>query len=116
MHRLITRLLLLVALAGNIGPAAMAAASQAHACCVRKAMASCHRSPLVGSGVSVIQSVGCCNQGCGRAVISLRWTATPAQGRDFFNPEIEARLAPLKLSSERTETVRSAPARAPPAC
>ena len=116
MHRSIARLLLLVALMGSIGPAALAAASQAHACCVRKAAHSCHRPPLAGIGALVIRATNCCNQACGRAVTSVRWTAATPQGRDFLNPEIESYLDRLKLGSESTESFRSSPARAPPAC
>jgi hypothetical protein len=116
MYRLIARLLLLVALLGNIGPAALAAASQAHACCVRKAVHSCHRPALAGTGALVMRGVNCCNQACGRAVTSVRWAAATPQGRDFLNPEIESYVGLLKLGQESTESFRSSPARAPPAC
>jgi hypothetical protein len=116
MHRLIARLLVLVALLGNVGPAALAAASQAHACCVRKAVHSCHRPLLAGSAVLVVKAADCCNQGCGRAVISLRWTATPLQGRDSLAPKIESHFDLLDLGSESIESFRLSRPRAPPAC
>jgi hypothetical protein len=116
MHRLIARLLLLVALIGNVGPATLAAASQAHACCVRKTAFSCHRTPLAGTGALLMRGANCCNQACGRAVTSARCAAPPPLGHDFLNPEIESYLDRLKLGSESTESFRSSPARAPPAC
>jgi len=80
MHRWIARFLMLVALVGTFGPLVRAAtAAPPHACCVRKALHRCHDSDLETEQL-VIRAADCCNNNCGRAVVTSRWAHAPTPG------------------------------------
>ncbi|HZZ17574.1 MAG TPA: hypothetical protein VFE08_16625, partial [Candidatus Sulfotelmatobacter sp.] len=73
MHRLVAKFLLLFALVGNLTPLARAVTSAPpHACCIRKAVHSCHDS-LSSQKDLYIRDAACCNNGSGRSVITARW-------------------------------------------
>jgi len=77
MHRFIARFALLVTLAGSLGPLALAiTAAPRHACCVRKAVHSCHDALGDPSGQRAIHDDSCCNRNPGRAVVKVQWAHT----------------------------------------
>ena len=115
MHRLIARFLLLVALAGNLAPLALAAAATPpHACCVRKTVHRCHDSLESESDQLVIRAAACCNNNCGRAVITARWAHTQPLANRFSALKIENHFRPRDLIFPNTKASASQSTRAPP--
>jgi hypothetical protein len=76
MHRLTARLLLLLALVGNLAPLALAASTTpAHACCLRNASHHCHDS---ATEQPTFSDRSCCRPDCARALtITLTAYAQP---------------------------------------
>src|SRR5579859_4090562 len=114
MHRLVARLLLSVALAGNVIPLALAVTTAPrHACCVRKAAHSCHGSSATDADQLAIRNSGCCRQDCSRAVAFSKVGLGP-QSAGFYSPSGHDRLAAAEsLAPVRTRRTRQS-TRAPP--
>jgi hypothetical protein len=114
MHRLVARLLLLVALAGNLIPLALAATiAPRHACCVRKAAHSCHGSSAADAEKPVIRNSGCCRQDCSRAVAFSK-VGLGRHSAGFCAPSGHGRLAEApSIISVTTRRARQS-TRAPP--
>jgi hypothetical protein len=84
MQRLIARLLLFFAVAGNLTPLALAVATpQPHACCVRKTAHPCHGSAESETDQLTIRAASCCDHDCCRAVAPARWAYTRGQAPAF---------------------------------
>ncbi|MGB7603658.1 MAG: hypothetical protein WBM24_25395 [Candidatus Sulfotelmatobacter sp.] len=82
MRRIVTKLLLLFALLGNLAPVALAMSTPTlHACCLRKAAHPCHGSLASDSGQLVIHGSSCCGHECCHAVTTAQW-AHPQQRLD----------------------------------
>src|SRR3981081_4178034 len=74
MHRLTAKLLLLLALAANFIPLALAATgSPPHACCIRKAANHCHESAASEQNEPSIRASGCCGHDCDRGAPPNEW-------------------------------------------
>jgi hypothetical protein len=81
MQRRIAKFLVLIALAGNIGPLAQGAtATPTHACCIRKSGHHCHDSLSSKPEQATIRDGGCCDNNCRHAVVTLRWAHTLPAG------------------------------------
>jgi hypothetical protein len=117
MHRLIAKLLLLVALAGNLAPLALAATAAPHACCIRKAVHHCHDSlsSQSESGQLIIRDAPNCNHDCCRAVTTARWAHAQPRADQSFVQNIEAYLGHSNPVSPTTEPTSFQSTRAPPA-
>ena len=117
MHRVIATFLLLVALAGNLAPLALAAtAAQAHACCVRKAAHHCHDSAVSETGQLAIRDATACNHDCCRAVTTPRWAHAQRQVSTSCAQNVETYLSQSSLLSPSAEVCRFQSTRAPPSC
>ena len=115
MHRLTTRLLLLVTILGNLGPLALAAtATPPHACCVRQKIHSCHDPLAPPGGQLTIRDAGCCNQECGRAFVTAQWAHKRAQEENYLALNVEHGLFGSSPNFFSIETVFSRSPRGPP--
>lgn len=116
MQRLIARFLLLVALVGNLGPLAVAAAiAPPHACCVRKAVHHCHSVAVSESDQLIIRDAGCCNHDCCRAVTTARWAHAQPPVNVFYAQNV-SRLDQPNPVSLNIELLEFHSSRAPPSC
>jgi hypothetical protein len=117
MHRLTARLLLFIALVGNLAPLALAATSAPpHACCVRKAAHHCHDSAVSESNQFVIRDASCCDHDCCRAAISAQWSHPQSRAAAFFLQTIDAGVAGIHADSPANASAEFQSTRAPPAC
>jgi len=115
MQRVIARFLLGLALAGTFLPAAMQAlAAPPHACCLRKAAHSCHKS--AGDQQRSVHGPGCCDGNCYRAVTTSHW-AHPQPSQQTVSLE---NLSQRGIDSQPVRCLKDAAStqstRAPPAC
>ena len=115
MQRFIARILLLLALAGNTVPLALAATTApVHACCRRTAAHHCHDSAADVSNQLHVHSAECCNHDCCKAVTTQQW-ANPQPRMTVVSIQL---LAPRALdchSSAATKEFSAAQStRAPP--
>jgi hypothetical protein len=116
MQRLTARLLLLIALAGNFIPVALAAtAAPPHACCLRKAAHRCHDSMLAESDQPALRATGCCNHDCCRAVTTSQWASPPPSAKTAFTKDVDVHIAESCLDVPVAEPSASLSTRAPPA-
>jgi hypothetical protein len=117
MHRLTAKLLLFLALVGNLAPPALAAtAAPPHACCVRRAVHHCHDSVVSESYQFVIRDAGYCNHDCCRAATSARSAQAQPTAFTPFENKVEAYLGHSSPLSPNTEVSCFQSTRAPPAC
>ena len=115
MHQLIARFLLLVALAGNLAPLAMAtAATPPHACCIRKAAHRCHDSAGLESEQLAIRAASACNHDCCRAVTTAQWAHQQPPVNRFCALTIADYLGPQEPVFPNTKVSASQSTRAPP--
>jgi len=115
MHRWIARFLLLLTLAGYVSPLARAAtAAPAHACCIRKAVHRCHDSQSSEAEQLVIHDAACCNNNCGRSVVTARWAPAQRPATAPFAPGIESYLCPGNPFFPKTNRSGFLSTRAPP--
>jgi hypothetical protein len=116
MQRRIAKLLLFVALAGNLAPLALAAAySPAHACCLRKGSHHCPEAGQNDSSQPIVRDASCCN-GCCRAVINAKWAHSQPKPAVFFLEIVKLRRAGSQPEAPATVSVDLQSTRAPPAC
>ena len=114
MQRLTARLLLLIALAGNFVPLALAAtAAPLHSCCIRKAH-RCHDSALTDSTQIAARTTGCCNHDCCRAVTAPQWATPQSPAVAAFARPIENTLPELPADAPLTTFSATHSSRAPP--
>jgi hypothetical protein len=116
MHRLIARLLLLFALAGNFAPVALALTagpSASHACCVRKAH-KCHTIAVPESEQLTLHALSCCEHDCCRAVATSQWASPQALAAADFTPAIDRNVASIGVIAPVTIAPTSPSTRAPP--
>lgn len=117
MHRLIARLLLFIALAGNLLPLALAAASPPpRVCCLRKAVHHCQNSLASDSEQLVIRDATCCNHDCCRAVTTAQWAHPQPKPAAFFLPTVTVPLTRTEPNSPANASAEFQSSRAPPAC
>jgi len=114
MHRLTARLLLVLALVGNLAPLVLAATAPPRACCVRKAAHHCHDSSAPESAQLVVRDASCCNHDCCRAVTTARWAQAQNTPAASFTQNVEAYLGQLNPVSPNAQVSRFKSARAPP--
>jgi hypothetical protein len=117
MHRLIARLLLLFAFAGNLAPVALAitaAPASSHACCVRKAH-KCHTLAVPESEQHTLHALGCCEHDCCRAVATSQWAAPQALAAADFTPAVDRKVTSIGALAPVTIVLSSQSTRAPPA-
>jgi hypothetical protein len=115
MHRLIARLLLVVALVGNFGPLVLAATARSpHACCVRKAVHHCNDSLATDAGQLLIREARCCNHDCCRAVTTARWAHAQPTTRASFAQIFEPYFGKSSPDSTHPGLFDLQSARAPP--
>jgi len=115
MQRLIARVLLLFALAGNVIPLALAAtATPPHACCLRKTH-QCHGTASAESQERAVRATGSCSHDCCRGVTTSRW----ANPQPWSSPEaaqrIDAGLSDAHPRAPAAILLASLSTRAPPA-
>jgi hypothetical protein len=117
MQRWIAKLLLLIALAGNVAPFALAATySQAHACCLRKGSHHCHEANDGDSPQLAFRDVSCCNGNCLRAVTTTRWAHPQPRTNVFYVLNVRDRVTRADVTSSHAEIGGFRPSRAPPSC
>jgi hypothetical protein len=115
MQRLIARLLLLVALAGNFIPLALAAtAAPPHACCIRKTH-KCH-SPVAESEQLALREAGSCSHDCCRGVTTARWAQLQSSHTAVAQHDVTGRESETHSNAPTTVQFASQSTRAPPAC
>src|ERR1700737_852614 len=115
MHRLPAKLLLLLALAPNFIPPALAGtAPPPHACCTRKAANHCHESAASELNQPSVRSRGCCNHDCCRAAITAQWAYAPPRAEDPFVKKVENHVPSSRLDSPTIEVSEFQSSRAPP--
>src|SRR5271157_5809535 len=115
MQRLTARLLLLFALAGNLGPLALAAtAAPLHACCLRKTH-QCRGSLLADSDRLALHNPGCCNHDCCRAVTTSQWAHPQPRTTAISARRVELQIAEARTSCPAADLSSSQSTRAPPA-
>jgi hypothetical protein len=114
MHRLTARLLLIFALTGNLVPLALAAATPAHACCLRKVANHCH-TPAAQLDQPSIRAKGCCNHDCCRAATTARSACPSPLVHGPLDINVAVRAIASWLDSPRIEGTEFRPSRAPPA-
>jgi hypothetical protein len=113
MHRLTSRLLLLLALVGNLAPLALAAAARPlRACCLRQALHHCHSA--AEPGALAFRSAGCCQRRLGSAVTTVRWAHAQPRTSISFALDVEASTSPCDVLLRDINVHRSQSARAPP--
>lgn len=116
MHRLTARLLLFVALVGNLIPLALAAtAPPPRACCLRKGVHHCQDSLTAESEQLAVSDAGCCTHDCRRAVTTAQWAYAQPKSIAFILPAITARLAGTDPNSPSNASAEFESSRAPPA-
>ncbi|MGA8621269.1 MAG: hypothetical protein WB660_22440 [Candidatus Sulfotelmatobacter sp.] len=117
MHRLTARLLLLLALVGNLAPIALAAtAAPPHACCLRKGFHHCHDSLASETGQPVIRDASCCKRDCCRAVTTTQGAHAQPPVAIPFAQNVEQYLGQSSPVSPNTAVSGFQATRAPPAC
>src|SRR4030088_2213899 len=115
MHRLTAKLLLLLALAANFIPLALAAtAPPPHACCSRKAANPCHESAASELNQPSVRSRGCCNHGCCSAAITAQWAYARPRAEDPFVKKVGNHVTSSQLDSPTIEVSEFQSSRAPP--
>jgi hypothetical protein len=120
MHRLIAKLLLMLALLGNIVPVAQAvAAPSVPECCRRAGMHHCNgdsvaNSNAPGPGQASFSASGCCSGDCGRAVTTPQWAHLQSVASDIVARIVEISPAPSSPRAPDTERNESPSTRAPP--
>lgn len=123
MHRLTAKLLLLIALLGNLGPLALAAAAAPpRACCLRKTVHPCHGSvnsePDAGqvseTGQLVLHDTSCCHHDCCRGVTTTQWAQAQPSTVTAIPQNVAAYLARSTQVSPNPEVFRFQSTRAPP--
>src|SRR3981081_4652177 len=115
MHRLTAKLLLLLALAANFIPLALAATgSPPHACCIRKAANHCHESAASEQNEPSIRASGCCGHDCCRAATTTKWAHAPSRAEDPFVKKVGNHVASSHLDSPTIEVSEFQSSRAPP--
>ena len=115
MHRLTARLLLLLALAGNLAPIALAATAAPHACCLRKGLHHCHDPLASETGQAVIRDASCYKRDCCRAVNTTQTAHAQPPVAAPFSQNIEAYLGQASPVSPSTAVSGFQSTRAPPA-
>jgi hypothetical protein len=114
MQRTIARLLLLLALAGNLAPLALAAiAVPPHACCLRKNH-HCHNSAASSSSHSEFRSRDCCPQNGGHAVVTAQWAHPEQQAGSVTSRILACRVMLEPLAPHSSELLTQRATRAPP--
>ena len=107
--------MLLVALAGTVGPLARAVTvAPAHACCGRKAAHRCHDSQDSEIGQPVIRDTGCCNLNGGRAVITAQWAPPQTEMSVRLALSAEPYLFELRAIAPNAQVSGIQSTRAPP--
>jgi hypothetical protein len=115
MRRLTARLLLCLALVGNLAPLALAAtAKPLNACCVRKAVHHCHDSVASETAYLVIRGARGCNHDCCRAVTTAQWAQPQPRAATAFLQNVEAYLFQSTPVSAETRVSGYPSTRAPP--
>jgi hypothetical protein len=114
MHRLIARLLLLFALAGNLFPLAMATVPAAtHACCIRKAH-QCHDSLSSGAAQPAVRDANCCDHHCCHAATTAHWGHPASEAKHFRAAAIERFVKDAHSILPGARVANSHSSRAPP--
>jgi hypothetical protein len=114
MHRFVAKFLLIFALVGNLAPLGRAVtAAPPHACCVRKAVHSCHDS-LSSQKTRSIRDASCCADRCGRSVLIVRYAHPPRLGSTVFAQNIEIFFIDYNPIVPSTKNSGSRSTRAPP--
>jgi hypothetical protein len=117
MHRRIAKFLLLLALAGNLVPVALAlSAPPPHACCIRKSVHNCHESPAAATEQLVFHQGDCCTHDCCRAVTTAQWAHPQPKLTRFFLQSGNVRSAGSQPDSPVSASAEFQSTRAPPAC
>jgi hypothetical protein len=112
--RLLSFFTLLVTLAANLGPLALAATTQpVHACCVRNA-GHCHESATSASDLLIVRNTDCCGHGCGRAITTNHWAHRQPQAAIFSTNSANEQLSRSNSASPNTCVFQSQSTRAPP--
>jgi hypothetical protein len=128
MQRLIARFLLLIALAGNFVPLALAVTtSPAHACCVRKVVHKCHEagvasqppsaqasSSQVLSNQTSVHAAANCGHDCCRGAITAQWASPRFSGSTPVAYAANGTVTDSQSSAPSTETFLLQSSRAPP--
>ena len=116
MHRLTARVLMLLALAGNVIPLAMAiTAAPPHACCMRMAH-HCHEAASADAGKLVFRDPCCCNSSSRRAATTAQWAHPKTRSTQVGAPAVERlvrRAAPDRALRVRNPRVRAPRAHLP---
>jgi hypothetical protein len=114
MQRTIARFLLLLAVAGNLTPLALAVtATPPHACCLRKAH-HCHSSADSNPSTPAFRSADCCRQSCSHAVITTQWAYPQPQAGSLPAHVVRFRFASHFSSALSTQSLSPQSTRAPP--
>lgn len=115
MHRLTAKLLLLIALGGNIVPLALATgAAQLPQCCLRKGVHHCHNfSVYSGEGLSVASTSSCSHECC-RATTPAQWAHAEKSERATSAHRVELCLSKSQSSNLGSAASTSLSTRAPP--
>ncbi len=116
MHRLTARLLLFLALVGNLVPLALAATAAPRACCLRKGVHHCQDSQTSENEQLVIRDASCRDRGCGRAVTITQVAHLQSRAVAFFLQTIKTRPAATQTNSPASPSAEFQSSRAPPAC
>jgi hypothetical protein len=114
MHRLIARLLLFMALAGNLLPLALAMSPPPSVCCLRKGVHHCQNSLGSESEQLAIRDASCCNHDCRRAVTTAQWAHPQPKLAAFFVPTITASLTGTEPNCTANGSAEFQSSRAPP--
>ncbi|MFY9909584.1 MAG: hypothetical protein WCF22_03375 [Candidatus Sulfotelmatobacter sp.] len=114
MHRLTARVLLLLALAGNLIPLAMAiTAASPHACCMRMAH-HCHEAASADAGKLVFRDPCCCNSSSRRAATTAQWAHPKTRSTQVGAPAVERLVRSIRSSFASSQSASSRSSRAPP--
>ena len=113
MQRLIARLLLLFALAGNLFPVALAATSaSSHACCARKAH-HCHQS-VPDEELQFSSSRGCCDHDCCHAASTSQYAHPQLSFSAISEQTVDTHRIDPRTTTDAADFPGYHAARAPP--
>jgi hypothetical protein len=114
MQRVIAKLLLLFAVAGNVIPLTLAASTpRLPACCIRHKH-HCHASGASTSLQPEIRDACCCRQNCSYAVITSQWAHPRAQAGSVIARTVSRYVAAQAFAPLSPEFLNFRTTRGPP--
>jgi hypothetical protein len=117
MRRLTARLLLGLAILGNLAPMVWAATTDPHlVCCVRNAVHHCHVFEGRESEKTSLRAADCCNRDCRLAVTTVQWALARSPMRTASAQDAEARTATSYSGIPTSRSYWLQSTRAPPFC